>query len=182
MASLGVVVALLAPLFCTLFFPSFYAGAAPLLPLIALGYALGALYVVPMNAASMLAGRTTFAWVATLLAAGANVAVLYAAVPRYGLEAAAVAVCIGNAVLFIGTALYSRLVARGSLAYEWVRLGRALLVVAICYAGAVATSGDDGPGDLVVRLLWLAGAGAVLFRLKVVPRALGRHAAPVGPG
>lgn len=168
-ASLGVAVALIAPLFCTLLFPPIYARAAPLLPLMALGYGLGALYAVPLNSAALLAGRTTFAWVATLVAAGANVAVLYATVPTHGLEGAAVAVCVGNGVLFVGTAVYSRVVARGLLDYEWGRLGPALFVLAAAYLAAVMTSGSDTLGDLVVRLLWLAGAAVVLIRLRIVP-------------
>lgn len=180
--SLGVAVALIAPLFCTLLFPPIYAAAAPIVPLIALGYALGALYAVPLNAAALLAGRTTFAWIATAVAAGANVAVLYAAVPRYGLDGAAAAVCIGNALLFIGTVIYSRLVAPGALDYEWSRLCAALLVLADCYVGAVMTTGDDGAGNLVARLLWLAGAAAVLVRLGIVPSRLGRGQASQVPG
>lgn len=172
--SLGVAVALIAPPLCILLFPPVYAAAAPIVSLIALGNALGALYAVPLNAAALLAGRTTFAWIATAMAAGANVAVLYATVPRYGLDGAAVAVCIGNAVLFIGTAFYSRLVARGVVDYEWRRLCTAVLVLTTCYGGAVVTTGD-GAGGLIPRILWLAGAAALLVRLGIVPRRLGRY-------
>jgi len=171
--SLGVAVALIAPPLCILLFPPIYAAAAPVVPLIALGYALGALYAVPLNAVAFLAGRTTFAWIVTAVAAGANVAVLYAAVPRYGLEGAAVAVCVGNALLFIGTAYYSRLVAHGALGYEWARLCSALLVLATCYVGAVMTTDNAGAADLMLRLLWLAGAAALLVRLGIVPGRLG---------
>ena len=174
--SLGVTVALIGPLFCTLLFPPVYAPAATLLPVIALGYALGALYAVPLAAAALLVGRTNFAWVATVLAAGANVGVLYAMVPAYGLEGAAVAVCVGNAALFLGTVLYSRFVARGVLAYQWRRMGTSLLVLAACYLGAVMTSGDDSPADLVLRLVWLAAAAAALIRIRIVPISFGRLA------
>ena len=182
LASVGVAVALLAPAFCTLLFPPLYARAAPLIPVIALGLAIGALYAVPLNAAALLAGRTTFAWVVTLLAASANLGVLYAAVPTYGLEAAAVAVCVGNAVLFLGTAVYSRLVARGALPYEWRRMSWSMAVLVGCYIGAVMTSGYDSPLDVVVRILWLAGAASVLVRLRIVPIGLAHRPVPQAPG
>lgn len=167
--SLGVAVALIAPIFCTMLFPPPYDQSAPLIPVIALGFTVGVLYTVPLNAAALLAGRTTFAWVASLTAAAANLAVLYAAVPSHGLEAAAVAVCIGNVVLFVGTVVYSRLVARGALEYEWRRLGWTVAVVSVCYVGAVTTTGHEGSVDLAARLLWLAAAAAILVRLRIVP-------------
>jgi len=179
--SLGVAVALVAPPLCILLFPPIYAAAAPLVPLVALGYAVGALYAVPLNAAALLAGRTAFAWIATAIAAGANVAVLYATVPRYGLDGAAVAVCIGNAVLFVGTALYSRLVAPRVLDYQWTRLCKALVVLATCYCGAVLTTGDDTARDLILRFLWLAGAAALLLCLGIVPRRFIRYRASPNP-
>lgn len=172
--SLGVTLALIGPLFCTLLFPPVYAPAATLVPVIAFGYALGALNAVPLNAAALLAGKTTFAWVATVLAAGANVGVLYAIVPSYGLEGAAFAVCVGNAALFLGTVVYSRFVARGMLAYEWRRVGMSLLVLVACYLGAVMTSGDDTVADLALRLVWLAAAAATLIRFRIVPIRFGQ--------
>jgi len=120
--------------------------------------------------------------VVTLLAAGANLAVLYAAVPSHSLQAAAVAVCIGNLVLFAGTAVYSRLVARGALEYEWRRLGWSVAILTGCYGGAVTTSGHDSPGDLIARMLWLAGAAAILVRLRIVPSRFGRQPTPQAQG
>lgn len=179
-AALGVVVALIAPVFCTLVFPPIYAPAASLLPLIALGYAVGSLSAVPLNAAALLAGKTTLTWVVTLLAAAANVGILYAAVPRYGLDGAAVAVLVGNAALLVGMLVYSRLVAQGVLEYEWARMGKALALLALCYAGAAVMSGNDDVGDLLVRLLWLGIAAVGLARLGLLPNGLRRALAPRG--
>jgi len=85
-------------------------------------------------------------------------------------------------VLFLGTAVYSRLVARGALPYEWRRLSWSMAVLVGCYVGAVMTSGYDSPLDVVVRVLWLAGAASVLVRLRIVPIGLAHRPVPQAHG
>jgi O-antigen/teichoic acid export membrane protein len=150
--------------------PAEYAAAAELVPWLALGYGLLGLYFIPMNAVALTAGRTGRVWIITLAAAGTNLACLLVLVPLLGLLGAAVAVPVGYAVLLVGVAIYS-LGADNPVRYPVAQLARGLLVFAVVYALAVATSGDRTAVDACIRLAWLGLAGPLLVWARVIDRA-----------
>lgn len=150
-----------------------YHGAAPLLPWIVLGYGFLGMYFVPMNGATLGAGRTTFAWIGTALSAAANIALLFILVPRYGLYSAAVASAIGYLLLLSITGVWAH--ARPNpVRYDWLRLGQALAAGSLAYLGALLTSPDSLVAAVAVQTGWLlAFCGAVAatgFRSQVMAR------------
>jgi O-antigen/teichoic acid export membrane protein len=146
-----------------------YAGAADLVPWLALGYGLLGLYFIPMNAVALTAGRTRRVWVITLAAATTNLVCLVALVPRLGLLGAAMATPAGYLVLLAGVAIFSR-GADNPVRYDAARMRRGLLVFAAVYGLAVATSGDRTLIDACIRCAWLGSAPALLVLAHVVDR------------
>lgn len=164
----GLLASLLGPLMVGLAAPPAYAGAAPLIPWIVLGYVFVGLYGVPMNALSLGMGRTQFVWIATTIAAATNILLILVLVPAHGLEAAAVASAIGYFVLLSGIAWQSR----GPLnpvRYEWAKILPAFTVIGLVYAAAVLTTGDAGLMAALGRLAWCGIAAAALVTLGTVP-------------
>lgn len=146
-----------------------YAGAAELVPWLALGYGLLGLYFIPMNAVALTAGRTRRVWIVTLCAAGTNLACLVALVPELGLLGAAVATPAGYLVLLVGVATFSR-GADNPVRYDAGRMRRGLLVFAAVYGLAVATSGDSTLIDACIRIAWLGSAAPLLVWAHAVDR------------
>ncbi len=155
-------VALLAPCLVGFAAPSAYAGAAPLIPWLALGYAFLGLYYIPMNGRSLGMGHTRFVWVATALAAGTNVGLIFVLVPAYGIEAAAIASAIGYLVLLLAVGWHSRS-PLNPVRYEWRLLLRASAVVSAVYIGATLTTGTTGIVSPLLRMAWLILAGGGLL-------------------
>lgn len=171
-------VALLGPNLVALVAPPEYHGAAPLIPWIALGYAFLGLYSTPMNGLSLGMGRTQFVWVATAIAACANIAMIYTLVPIHGIEGAAIASAFGYFVLLVAIGWHSRS-PLNPVTYEWRRLLRAAVLLAAVYAAAVLTTHDTGVVGAIARIAWLAVAGAGLVASGTVapggPRVLARR-------
>ena len=71
--------------------PPSYAGADSLVPWLVLGYGFVGLYFIPMNGATLGAGRTKHVWVPTAIAACCNIGLLFVLVPPFGIKAGAVA-------------------------------------------------------------------------------------------
>lgn len=174
---------LLGPIAVRFLAPPEYAPAADLVPWITLGFGLLGLYFLPMNAVVLVAGRAGKVWMITLTAAAANTAALLLLVPPFGLTGAAIGVTIGYTVLLLGVALYSR-GADNPVRYDWARLGRATLVFAALYLGAVLSSGNRTWLDGGIRLAWLAAIGPALGLAGVLDRrelfALARRLSPRG--
>jgi len=150
-----------------------YHGAAPLVPWLVLGYGFLGAYFVPMNGATLGAGRSTFAWVATALSAAANIALLLLLVPRYGLYSAAVASAAGYLVLLVLIATWAH--ARPNpVRYDWLRIGQAVAAGSLAYLGATVTSPDSPAVALLVQTGWLvtfcAAVAVVSFRSQVAVR------------
>lgn len=111
--------------------PAAYRAAIPIFPWLVLANALWGLYLIPMNAISLVLGKTTFVWVLAATAAAVNIALIFALVPSHGAVAAAIASVIGYAVLLIATAAYSKL---QGLVYR-LDLVRSAAMVAVTIAG-----------------------------------------------
>ena len=83
-----------------------------------MGYGFLGLYSIPMNGATLMAGRGRFAWVATVGSAGLNIALLFVFVPNYGIKAAAIASAVGYLVLLVTISIYAH--ARPNpIRYRW---------------------------------------------------------------
>lgn len=160
--AVGFIVALLGPGVLTLVAPPSYHAAAQLIPWIALGYIFLGLYAIPMNTVTLSMGRTKWVWIATAAAACTNIGLIYAFVPRYGLEAAAVASAAGYLMLLLAISWYSRN-PRNPMTYEWSRMIRAVVVLGGVYTAAVVTSGGGGTIDGVVKTGWVVIAGLGLL-------------------
>jgi O-antigen/teichoic acid export membrane protein len=144
--------ALLGPPFVSVASPASYAGAGELVPWLMLGYGFMGLYCVPMNGATLGAGRSRFAWTATATSAATNIVLLYVFVPHYGIRAAAIASAVGYLVLLITIALYAA--GRGNpVRYSWSRILPALGLAALIYCIAAVAVPDRGAVSLVLRMV-----------------------------
>jgi O-antigen/teichoic acid export membrane protein len=150
--------------------PDSYAGAGELVPWIVLGYGFLGLYFVPMNGATLAAGRSRLVWVATASAAAFNIALLYLLVPRHGVEAAAVASAAAYGVLLAGTAVWAH-AGPNPVRYDWRRIVPALAAAAAIYALATATSPADPDTALAVHAAWLPLYPIAMVVLGVIPVA-----------
>jgi O-antigen/teichoic acid export membrane protein len=131
-----------------------YSAAAALVPWIALGYGFLGLYYIPMNGATLMAGRSGFAWVATAVSAAANLGLLLLLVPAYGIKAAAIASAIGYLVLLVTISVYAD--ARPNpIRYRWSEIVPIIVAATGVYALAAATSPTDPILALAVRSSWL---------------------------
>ena len=149
---LGFGAAALGPPIVLAIMPSSFSAAAEVLPWIVLGYTFFGLYLIPMDAVSVMAGKTRWAWVATSVAAALNVALNLLFVPRYGIMASAVSTAVSYAALLLGICIYLVRVQSHPIPYEWRRMGygaaAALIACAILFL-------PTGPllVSLVVRVL-----------------------------
>jgi O-antigen/teichoic acid export membrane protein len=158
----GAVVALLGPPATRILLPPEFAGASQYIPWLAAGSCLFGLYLIPMNAVSVMAGRTKHVWVITLVAAITNIALNLALVPRFGAMAAAVDTTVGYAVLFAGLVLYLRQLDVPPIPYEFGRIALgASLIVATAVAGSLLAPSDPGLA-FTGRALLLIAMGAFL--------------------
>jgi O-antigen/teichoic acid export membrane protein len=153
--------------------PASYHSAMPLVPWIVLGYGFVGVYYVPMNGATVGAGRRNFAWVASASSAATNIALLLLFVPRYGVYAAAVASAIGYLVLLILMAIWAH-ARHNPVKYNWARICPAVVLGALAYAGAALTVPSGPIEAAVVRLVWLLAFFVVIavldFRSQLVVR------------
>lgn len=133
-ALIGFAAAALGPPIVLLVLPSEYAGAAPYIPWIALGYTFFGLYLIPMDTISLVVGKTRWIWLVTVPAAAANIVVNLVMVPRVGAIAAAIDTALGYAVLLVGTSAYLRVVAPRRPRLQWRRIAPGLSFI---FVGAV---------------------------------------------
>jgi O-antigen/teichoic acid export membrane protein len=147
---LGFGAAILGPPVVRLVMPASYAAAADVLPWIALGYTLFGMYLIPMDAVSLMAGKTRWAWTATAVAAAVNVGLNLLFVPRYGITAAAINTAIAYGVLLLAIYVYLVRVQDRPIPYEWVRL--AIGTTAAVIAAACAILFAPLEGGLLVSL------------------------------
>lgn len=153
--------------------PSGYHSAAPLVPWIVLGYGFVGLYYVPMNGATVGAGRRNFAWVASGSSAVVNVGLLLLLVPKYGVYSAAVASAIGYLVLLVLMAIWAH-ARHNPVRYDWVQIGQALAFGIVAYVGAALTVPQAPLATIGVQLAWFlafaVGIAMLRFRSQVNSR------------
>lgn len=115
-----VTAAVTAPIFLgkPLFHPAYWDGLV-IVPVVTLGYLFNGLYFV-MLAPLMIDKRTTAVSAATWVGAAVNLGVNFAAIPRYGMMAAAWATCAAYAVMAVMVWVLAR--PTRSIPYEWGRL------------------------------------------------------------
>jgi O-antigen/teichoic acid export membrane protein len=139
--------------------PPDYHSAAPLVPWIVLGYGFLGIYFVPMNGATLGAGRRNFAWVASASSAATNIALLLFFVPRDGIYAAAVASAIGYFVLLVLMAAWAH-ARHNPVRYDWIRIGQAVTLGMVAYVGATLTAPRAPIEAVLVQMIWLLGFAA----------------------
>ena len=162
----SVAVALVGPALCLAVLPDTYGAAADLIPWLAGGTCLFGLYLAPIAAIALVAGRTQRVWIISVAAAALNIGLNLALVPSVGTFAAAVNTTIGYGVLLIGVYLYMRRVCDPPLPYDARRIAIGLLVIG---APAVAAGMLTEPASLL---------GLVVRALVVITSAV---ALAVGP-
>ncbi len=142
--------ALLGPPFVSVASPASYHSAGALVPWLILGYGFLGLYYIPMNGATLGAGRGRFAWIATATSAATNVGLLYIFVPIDGIYAAAVASAVGYLVLLVTIAIYAA--GRGNpVVYPWSHIVPAVALAAIIFAVSATVIPSEGISALIVR-------------------------------
>jgi O-antigen/teichoic acid export membrane protein len=171
-------VALAGPVFVAVFVPRNYSAAGELIPWIALGYGVWGLCALPMNAVAVLAGRTTWFWPISLVAAGLKVAGLFLLVPSHGLISAAIMYPVSNAVLLLGVSILAAKTPRAHMDYEVGRIAASIvaaLLVVVPVAVLASTSGSLG---VAARLIAVALLPVVLFLSPGFTKAERRAAVP----
>jgi O-antigen/teichoic acid export membrane protein len=178
---LGLAVGILGPPLIRLVFPADYVQAAGLLPWIAAGYTFFGLYLIPMNAVSVMGGQTQWVWTGTLAAGAVNVALNLATVPTFGAIAAAVNTAIAYAVLLALLVAYQYQVARTPVPLAWRRIATALAVMAVGLLCVILLLPDEATSvvTLAGRSAVLLAVGAILWALFV--RGPRRPNTPRGP-
>jgi O-antigen/teichoic acid export membrane protein len=161
---LGLGAALLVPPIIRLILPEAYWGAADLVPMIVLGVALFGLYLIPMDTIVLVAGRTRWIWVATLVAALANVGLNLVLVPRFGVFAAAWNTGAGYAVLLLAIYVYLRRAAEEQVRYDWPAITLGGLILLGTYATSTMVIPDPGNlPTLLIRMAIVAGVAVLLM-------------------
>lgn len=118
-------------------FPTNYHGAAPIVLWVVLGYLAFGAYYIPMNFLAMTAGQTRAIPLASITAAGANVALNLWLVPRLGPIAAAINTAIAYGLLAVSMFFLASL--SGTLPIEHDRVGKVALSTILLYlAGRIS--------------------------------------------
>jgi O-antigen/teichoic acid export membrane protein len=176
-------VALVGPPLIAQLLPGDYAHAATLVPWLALGTALYGLYVMPINAIILVAGRTHHLWLISAAAAAANISLNLVLVPSIGTLAAAFNTTIGYGVLLTGVLLYMRRACDPPVPYDAGRIGVGVLVIGLPSIAAAALTDHESLVGLAVRVTVILGTAAMLlagpFRAEVTAaiRAMRRSGA-----
>jgi O-antigen/teichoic acid export membrane protein len=172
-AGLAGAVAALGPPIVLAVLPPDYADAATFIPWIALGVALFGMYLIPMNAVSVMAGETRWVWVFTLVAAATNIGLNLALVPRLGALAAAIDTAVAYAVLLVGVFVYMRRVVAETLEYDWRRIGIGIGLILAGTASAMMLTPPDPVIALLLRSFVIAAVAGVLVLTGIWPLPVG---------
>lgn len=154
----GVTTALLGPPTVGIIAPASYAGAADLVPWLALGFTFLGLYFIPMNCVTLIVGRTRLVWILTAGAAVLGLALIATIAPEHGLESAAICVACAYGALLLAFSIYAHSLRLG-VPVAWGRIAEIVAVLAIGYAAIVLLVPSSGLGSLIARAL----ACGVLF-------------------
>lgn len=168
-AGLAGTIAVLGPPTVFAVLPREYADAAAFIPWIALGVGLFGLYLIPMNAVSIMAGHTKWVWVLTLFAAATNIGLNLVLVPRMGAMAAAIDTAVAYGVLLVGVSVYMRRVVAEPLEYDWRRIGIGIGLIAAGSASAMMLTPHDPAIALVLRSSIIVAVAGLLVLTGVWP-------------
>jgi O-antigen/teichoic acid export membrane protein len=121
------------------------------------------LYLIPTDSITLMLGKTRWLWIATVAAAGANLALNLAFVPQYGVMAAAVNTAVAYGVLLLGVAIFRYRLPGPRIQFEIHRIAVGVVVVAAAaLAGVVLAPEGVGLTALVIRTALVAAAAIVL--------------------
>jgi O-antigen/teichoic acid export membrane protein len=168
---LGLAAALLAtPVVQLLAAPDFH-GAAPVLAWTALGYVFTGMYFVPMNGATLAAGKTRLVWVRTVVCALINIGLIIVLVPIGGIVLAAVASAAGYFCMLVAIASYSR-DPRNPVRYPWRKLATLIVLGLVTFVAGSETTPSGGLVGTAGRIGWLLVFVVSLFACGVLDRKL----------
>ncbi len=171
--TLTLVGAMLGPRAVEILTPVSYHGAVPLVPWLVLGYGFLGLYFIPMNGATLAAGRTAYAWVATAVSAAANIGLLFLLVPEYGVYAAAVASAVAYFTLLALNAIWAH--ARPNpVRYDWAPIAQVITAGGLAYLGASLTASGPSVVESTIQIGWLlaftVAVALLVFRSQLAAR------------
>lgn len=160
---IGMTTALLGPPTVGVLAPASYAGAAELVPWLALGFTFLGLYFIPMNCVTLIVGRTQVVWVLTAGAAIVGLGLIATIAPVHGLESAAMCMAVAYGVLFVAVSLYARSLHLG-IPVAWPRVTAIVVLVGLSYAAISLVTASTGVLSFAERIaaccLVLVGVGA----------------------
>ena len=155
-----------------------FGDAAPLVGWIALGYGFLGLYGIPMNGATIGAGRTNRAWIASLTGATVNLVLIILLTPRIGIEGAAIASAGGYLALLLGIGFWAHS-GPNPASYDLPRIALIFALGSAAYAVASSVHTGGEAADLAVRsgflIALLAGLAILTGAHKIVRARLGRQ-------
>jgi O-antigen/teichoic acid export membrane protein len=161
---IGLAVGLLGPLLVFAAFPAGYSAAVEYIPWIALGLTLFGIYLVPVDALSLMLGATRWIWLPTAAAAIANVTLNVLLIPRFGAIVAAINTAVAYGILLAGISLLRRAMAGPRVPYDIPRMATGLAIMAVAYATVVAlVPASADPISWVLRGALVLAAGLVVL-------------------
>ena len=140
--------------------PPSYEPAADVIPLIALAYVMGGLYILMTTGMGVVKKTVPLAWIAGA-AAAVNVGLNLLLIPVWGMHAAAATTVAANLVLVGGTWFYSERVY--PVPYDWRRIG---VILSVGVLVVVAARVISPPGTLL-SVAW-GGACWLAFVITLV--------------
>lgn len=147
--------------------PPGYTPAAGVLPLLALSYAMGGLYLLMTTGMGVVKKTLPLAGIAGT-AAGANIGLNLLLIPTWGIHAAAATTVAANLILIVATWRYSQRVY--PIPYDWRRIGRVTaLGVAVVILARVVSPPGTGLSLVWASACWLAFVAALVKTRAVAP-------------
>jgi O-antigen/teichoic acid export membrane protein len=160
---LGVTVALLGPPAIAMFLPAEFAAAGSYVPWLAAGACFFAVYLIPMNAVSVMAGKTRSVWVVTVAAATLNIGLNLVLIRDIGPLAAAINTSIGYLVLLLGLTAYARWVTGIHLPVDVRATARGVGLIAVAWAVGYALVAPTEALTLALRTGLVLATGLALI-------------------
>jgi len=142
--------------------PPFY-GAHKVVPLIALSYVFYGAYFA-MLVGILLEAKTKYIMLIVSCVAALNVGLNYILIPHYGMMGAAIATLICYAIMPIGAFVFARKFFK--VDYEWLRIGKILVVGGIIYSGSLFISNESAYVAGLFKLLALLTYPILLYLFR----------------
>jgi O-antigen/teichoic acid export membrane protein len=141
----GLATAVLGPPLVHLALPASYQLAALVIPPVALGFVFLGWYLIPMDSIVLVAGRTKWIFVCSVVAALTNIVLNLLLVPEFGVMAASVNTAVGYAVLLVLVLAYGRSNQDSWAPVDWAGIltGCGVMLAAYALASALTPQPDD---------------------------------------